>query len=176
MTTLASTKRRICLFGLSADPPTGTGGHGGIVQTLSSLATGTDGGLDEIRVLPVYRHTYAVGNSRRGSSLCACVRACGMIQSTTAHSFFGRCCCMFQVKRTRLATYQDRLAMCRIAFAGIPHAVVANDEYQSWCRKVEEMYVGHVCRLASVCGGAGKKATRCVVVVVDVKRVPASRL
>lgn len=39
----------------------------------------------------------------------------------------------------RLATYEDRMAMCRIAFEGLDHTVVTNDEYLSWCRKVEGM-------------------------------------
>ena len=43
----------ICLFGLSADPPTGSQGHAGIVQQLGAL-------YDQVWVLPVYRHTYAV--------------------------------------------------------------------------------------------------------------------
>lgn len=30
-------RRRVCLFGLSADPPTGRGGHIGIVTYLSEL-------------------------------------------------------------------------------------------------------------------------------------------
>eukprot|EP00977_Amphora_coffeiformis_P011574 scaffold2782_cov182-Amphora_coffeaeformis.AAC.4 len=51
----SAVKRRVCLFGLSADPPTGTGGHVGIATKLSTLSE-----FDEIRVLPVYRHTYAV--------------------------------------------------------------------------------------------------------------------
>jgi nicotinic acid mononucleotide adenylyltransferase len=93
--------RNVCLFGLSADPPTGTGGHVGIVQALTLLQAQTvtagqqqqddcdgdndngdgdgvdnDDGVgaafafDEIRVLPVYRHTYAVsmyGATEKGS-------------------------------------------------------------------------------------------------------------
>ena len=47
-------RRQICLFGTSANPPTGSGGHVGIVQTLSSMQT-----FDEIRVLPVYQHTFS---------------------------------------------------------------------------------------------------------------------
>jgi nicotinic acid mononucleotide adenylyltransferase len=47
--------KKICLFGLSADPPTGYGGHVGIVQALKQM-----GEWDEIWVLPVYRHTFAV--------------------------------------------------------------------------------------------------------------------
>ena len=48
-------KKMICLFGLSADPPTGYGGHVGIVQTLQQQNQ-----WDEIWVMPVYRHTYKV--------------------------------------------------------------------------------------------------------------------
>ena len=50
-----SKKKSICLFGLSADPPTGYGGHVGIVQTLQQKNQ-----WDEIWVMPVYRHTYQV--------------------------------------------------------------------------------------------------------------------
>jgi nicotinic acid mononucleotide adenylyltransferase len=46
--------KRICLFGTSANPPTGTEGHAGIVQALVSLRK-----FDEVRVLPVYSHTFA---------------------------------------------------------------------------------------------------------------------
>ena len=65
-------QRRVCLFGLSGDPPTGTGGHVGIVQALSqhlsaNAATNNNNEeekaaliFDEIWVLPVYQHTYAV--------------------------------------------------------------------------------------------------------------------
>jgi hypothetical protein len=66
--------RNVCLFGLSADPPTGIGGHVGIVQALTLIRSpaaqqqddddDSVGGFafDEIRVLPVYRHTYAVSD------------------------------------------------------------------------------------------------------------------
>eukprot|EP00547_Thalassionema_nitzschioides_P008070 CAMPEP_0194225398 /NCGR_PEP_ID=MMETSP0156-20130528/39524_1 /TAXON_ID=33649 /ORGANISM="Thalassionema nitzschioides, Strain L26-B" /LENGTH=224 /DNA_ID=CAMNT_0038957325 /DNA_START=22 /DNA_END=698 /DNA_ORIENTATION=+ len=46
-------RRQICLFGTSADPPTGEGGHVGIVRALSKLA------FDEVRVLPVYQHMFS---------------------------------------------------------------------------------------------------------------------
>lgn len=46
--------RRICLFGTSANPPTGSGGHAGLVQALMNLQK-----FDEVRVLPVYQHTFA---------------------------------------------------------------------------------------------------------------------
>lgn len=45
--------RRVLLFGLSANPPTGESGHLGIVQHLSSL-----GQWDEVWVMPVYRHMH----------------------------------------------------------------------------------------------------------------------
>ncbi len=50
-----SRKRRVCLFGLSADPPTGSGGHLGIVAHLASMEM-----FDQVRVLPVYSHMFAV--------------------------------------------------------------------------------------------------------------------
>lgn len=47
-------RRQICLFGTSANPPTGDGGHVQIVNSLSELQR-----FDEIRILPVYRHTFS---------------------------------------------------------------------------------------------------------------------
>ena len=45
--------RRIALFGLSADPPTGDRGHAGIVRwALERL------GVDDVWVLPVYQHAF----------------------------------------------------------------------------------------------------------------------
>lgn len=65
--------RRICLFGSSADPPTGLGGHAGIIRFLASRVRGRSietaqeedssrAMFDEVWVLPVYRHTYSVRN------------------------------------------------------------------------------------------------------------------
>lgn len=45
----------ICLFGLSGDPPTGCGGHVGIVNAVQQMNY-----FDEIWIIPVYRHMYAV--------------------------------------------------------------------------------------------------------------------
>lgn len=45
-------RKRVCLFGTSADPPTGRGGHLGIAQYLASMD------FDEVRVLPVYSHMF----------------------------------------------------------------------------------------------------------------------
>jgi len=50
-------KRRICCFGTSANPPTGRGGHVGVVEAL--LQWKDPHPFDEIMVLPVYRHTFA---------------------------------------------------------------------------------------------------------------------
>ncbi|KAL7471564.1 hypothetical protein ACHAXS_011845 [Conticribra weissflogii] len=50
-------KRRVCLFGTSADPPTGIGGHLGIAKYLASMEE-----FDEVRILPVYSHMF--GNKR----------------------------------------------------------------------------------------------------------------
>ena len=124
------TKRRVCLFGLSADPPTGNAGHVGIARKLASLPA-----FDEIRVLPVYRHTYAVCTSR--VELCSCCCCCCVLSNILC--LFLTLFSFVQSKRMRLATYEDRMAMCRLAFEGLPHTTVTNDEYLSWCRKVEGM-------------------------------------
>jgi hypothetical protein len=67
--------KKVCLFGTSANPPTGINGHGGIISTLASLTlkSNDDGGLkkedsqslqfDEIRVLPVYKHMFSVSKN-----------------------------------------------------------------------------------------------------------------
>jgi len=58
-----SAVRRVCLFGLSGDPPTGHGGHLGIVRALQRMTKDDDSqtwAFDEIRILPVYRHTFSV--------------------------------------------------------------------------------------------------------------------
>jgi nicotinic acid mononucleotide adenylyltransferase len=89
-------QQSICLFGLSADPPTGMGGHVGMVEALLSYfakETHSDNDTNEsplldnsskpnnkIYILPVYRHTFAS-------------------------------------KQSRLLRFEHRLAMCRLAFA-----------------------------------------------------------
>ena len=93
-------KKRVCLFGTSADPPTGKGGHEGIVTHLASISlkstVNTVGSttlpyFDEIRVLPVYRH-------------------------------------MFREKRNKQASYEDRMKLCRLAFQNVPNVIVSDDE------------------------------------------------
>ena len=58
------TRRRVCLFGTSADPPTGRGGHMGIVQYLASLDD-----FDEVRILPVYSHMFGVSDRQNIAAL-----------------------------------------------------------------------------------------------------------
>jgi nicotinic acid mononucleotide adenylyltransferase len=55
----SSRRRKVCLFGTSADPPTGEGGHLGIVRHLA-YSSSSSFDFDEVRVLPVYRHMYGV--------------------------------------------------------------------------------------------------------------------
>lgn len=50
--------RKVALFGLSANPPTGHSGHLGIVRFL--VETGL---FDEVWVLPVYQHMFAAKRS-----------------------------------------------------------------------------------------------------------------
>ena len=54
-------KKRILLFGTSADPPTGEGGHVGIAKALSALVPEY---CDEVRILPVYRHSFETKRDR----------------------------------------------------------------------------------------------------------------
>ena len=51
-------RRRVCLFGLSADPPTAA--HVGMVGTLCQ-----QGDFDEIRMMPVYQHQFSVSLTNR---------------------------------------------------------------------------------------------------------------
>ena len=53
-TASSSKKRRTCVFGSSANPPTGERGHVGIVRALAALPH-----FDEIRVVPVYNHPFS---------------------------------------------------------------------------------------------------------------------
>mmetsp|Transcript_10431 Transcript_10431/g.14748 ORF Transcript_10431/g.14748 Transcript_10431/m.14748 type:complete len:263 (+) Transcript_10431:41-829(+) len=63
---LTNRKRQVCLFGVSADPPTGDGGHVGIVKALSEYEYNTNRKtkFDEIRVLPVYQHMFSEKRDR----------------------------------------------------------------------------------------------------------------
>lgn len=51
--TLSEVSRYVLLFGTSANPPTGMGGHAGIVSWASNRPE-----VDEVWVLPVYRHAF----------------------------------------------------------------------------------------------------------------------
>ena len=77
---MKSKKRQICLFGLSANPPTGKSGHVGIVSYLSEIKSGDDESetrrFDEIRVLPVYKHMYSVSFYFSHPSLTTCMLLC----------------------------------------------------------------------------------------------------
>ena len=98
-------RRRVCLFGTSADPPTGIGGHLGIVKYLASSSTISTSSssssssddeiifdFDEVRVLPVYKH-------------------------------------MFQNKRERgQAPFHQRMEMCELCFADMHNVVVSDAE------------------------------------------------
>lgn len=50
--------RRIAIFGLSGNPPTGNSGHRGIVSFLVQT-----GHFDEVWILPVYQHMYSAKRS-----------------------------------------------------------------------------------------------------------------
>lgn len=50
---LKNKKKRVLLFGLSGNPPTGESGHRGIIQEIEQLNI-----FNEIWILPVYQHTF----------------------------------------------------------------------------------------------------------------------
>lgn len=84
--------KTVCLFGLSADPPTGDQGHIGIVRALQEKKA-----WESIWVLPVYRHTYKVcGRCNAGFSI--------------SHQL------MMKEKQDRLVSFEHRLRMCKLAF------------------------------------------------------------
>jgi len=80
----------VAVFGLSADPPTGEGGHAGIVRWCASELSvpvrrddpaSARRGVDEVWVLPVYRHIFR--------------------------------------QKTEMTPYEHRLAMARLAFTDL---------------------------------------------------------
>jgi nicotinate (nicotinamide) nucleotide adenylyltransferase len=104
-------RKRICLFGTSANPPTGAGGHLGIVQALLDLKksqpTDIDADselrFDEVHVLPVYRHTFVPKRHQLGQ-----------------------------------VSFHHRLAMCERAFCPLsPRVVVSRAEERSFQRMTE---------------------------------------
>jgi len=93
-------RKSICLFGTSANPPTGNQGHVGIVRALSSMETKREQNtttttttlkFDEVRVVPVYSHPYAA-------------------------------------KRDLLVPFEHRLEMCKLAFCHIPNVTLSRAE------------------------------------------------
>ena len=55
--------KKVVLFGSSANPPTGLGGHIGIVKYFSGICLILDfiivALFDEVWILPVFRHAYS---------------------------------------------------------------------------------------------------------------------
>ena len=117
-TTARRRRRRICLFGTSANPPTGQEGHVGIVQALASMKTSTCNTtttpttttattdlpvfvFDEIRVVPVYSHPFAA-------------------------------------KRALLAPFEHRLEMCRLACGNVVNVVLSDAEQTIHLPKEEQ--------------------------------------
>lgn len=110
-------KRRVCLFGLSADPPTGSGGHLGIVEHLASMEM-----FDQIRVLPVYSHMFAVSRIIcRYKFEVSIFRVCSAHSSCLKHF-------ILQSKRGKQAPFQSRIQMCQLLFKDIPNVIVSEAE------------------------------------------------
>jgi len=52
-------RKHILLYGLSANPPTGDGGHRGIVKYLVEHANDENTKFNQIWILPVYQHAFS---------------------------------------------------------------------------------------------------------------------
>ena len=133
MSMLAKRPRSVCLFGTSADPPTGAGGHRGIVMALSNL------------VLPAARQPSAGAGAGAGAGENSCGRTAaagsGSIVDNKAGTSSPRQQLrfdeirvipvyrhMFNSKRGNQTSYNDRLEMCRLAFEGIDRVTVSDCE------------------------------------------------
>ena len=126
---LAKRPRSVCLFGTSADPPTGVGGHRGIVMALSNLA------------LPAARQPSASAGAGEDSCGRSAAAGSGSIvgnkvetSSTRQQLRFDEIRVipvyrhMFNSKRGNQTSYNDRLEMCRLAFEGIDRVTVSDCE------------------------------------------------
>ena len=128
---LAKRPRSVCLFGTSADPPTGVGGHRGIVMALSNL------------VLPAARQPSASASAGAGDNACGRSAAAGSgsivgkkveTSSPRQQLRFDEIRVipvyrhMFNSKRGNQTSYNDRLEMCRLAFEGIDRVTVSDCE------------------------------------------------
>ena len=95
-------RRQVCLFGTSANPPTGDGGHKGIVKALSQTLGDR---FDEIRVLPVYRHTFArkrniLASYEHRMNMCRCAfeNIPKIVVSNAEHKSFQRMAAKLEMK------------------------------------------------------------------------------
>ena len=124
---LAKRPRSVCLFGTSADPPTGVGGHRGIVMALSNL------------ILPPARQPSAgAGENSCGRSAAAgsgCIVGNKVETSSPRQQLrFDEIRVipvyrhMYNSKRGNQTSYNDRLEMCRLAFEGIDRVTVSDCE------------------------------------------------
>ena len=52
------TTKKVLLFGLSGNPPTGDGGHRGIARHFAALA-GVRADFEQVWVMPVFQHAFA---------------------------------------------------------------------------------------------------------------------
>jgi len=112
-------KKRICLFGTSADPPTGRGGHVGIVSYLASLRStdvnfvgvvddaNDDGGDNDD-----CQNDDGNGDKTNGRILSP-PSAPPLFDEVWVLPVYSH---VYKSKRERMAPYEDRLAMCRLAF------------------------------------------------------------
>ena len=119
---LAKRPRSVCLFGTSADPPTGVGGHRGIVMALSNLILPSAGaGENSCGRSAAARSGSIVGKKVETSSPRQQLRF-DEIRVIPVYRH------MYNSKRGNQTSYNDRLEMCRLAFEGIDRVTVSDCE------------------------------------------------
>lgn len=119
---LTKRPRSICLFGTSADPPTGIGGHRGIVVALSNLL------LPSAERQPVTSESGGSGGSTSVESNDADTSDSSQQLRFDEIRIVPVYRHMFASKRGNQANYDDRLQMCRLAFEGIDRVTVSDCE------------------------------------------------
>ena len=113
--------RRICVFGTSADPPTGQSGHVGIVRHLQQ-----SGLFDEILVVPVFRHMFA-SKRRADASKAPPSDASSSPSSSSSLSVApvlvsdGAAAPLLSLHASspEMMRFSHKLSMCRLAFSGV---------------------------------------------------------
>jgi len=126
---------RVCLFGTSANPPTGEGGHTGIVRILSEMKINNEeeppSNQDNEDVQDDDKNSSSSNNNNdeagEGPWAFHEIRVLPVYQHT------------FSAKRNSLASYRNRMELCRLSFQNIPRVHISDAEERSFLRKVAHL-------------------------------------